>query len=207
MDYIMGKCLITTLQEVVKDDSLLKLGELRLYALGAKTDITAQFDGTISVLNEDGYFTDTSGNNLGKTVVIGSGVTKTIRLSNTGNNIVSVSNKYGIVNLSIYGVECDIDQLIHSTKMVQIILNGKKGTKGSLLSFANSAKSLYYLDLFGTSVEGTVEDFAQACVDAGRISGSFTLNVANTNVTYQGSVPYGALKIAFSASGYTVTTA
>lgn len=197
--------MITTLQEVVKDDSLLKLGELRLYALGAKTDITAQFNGTISVLNEDGYFTDTSGNNLGKTVVIGGGTTKTIRLSNTSNNIVSASNKYGIINLSIYGVECDIDQLVHSTKIVQLILNSNKRTKGSIMSFVNSAKSLYYLDLFGTSVEGSVEDFAQACVNAGRKSGSFTLNVANTNATYKGSNVTAALKIAFSESGYTIS--
>lgn len=97
----MGKCLVTKLNGVVSDQTLLKLGEF-VVDFKDKTTITFNEVHDGRVLN--GYFTDDAGNNLGTTKNSSESFT-----CSAGSKLI-LTNKYGVINITCKNDrKCTID--------------------------------------------------------------------------------------------------
>lgn len=105
----MGKCLVTKLNGVVGDNSLLKVGEARIIMkkIESPSYMSQGFTATFAedVLLEiigDGYFTDENlSTNKGKTMKISANQMISFWVSN-GDYEISIPNKYSILNLYFY---------------------------------------------------------------------------------------------------------
>lgn len=73
---------------------------------------------------------------------------------------------------------------------------------GSITSLSGMT-NLSYLTLAG-NVNGSLEDFLDGMVAAGRTSGTLVVSAVNTNVTYNGTGLVGAKTATFSGSGWTL---
>lgn len=145
----MARCLITKLEGVVNDASLLKLGELRFSVsrIGEPTADTQkmyiQFTTaqTLSIVG-DGYFTDaTLAENKGKTLNCPANTLVTFYLSN-GDYEVSIPDKYSLWRLDFASVNNQPKKHFHMEALEKL----------------KWCTSLQYLNLNYTDVWGTLED-------------------------------------------------
>lgn len=153
----MGKCLVTKVNGVVENNSLLKIGEMRIIMKKIASPsymsqgFTANF--TEDVLLEiigDGYFTDeqTLSQNKGKTLKFSANQMASFWVSN-GDYEISISNKYAIVNIyfypmpekgtlseeQMYSKATDLSYFKYSKKMTSVNVQSKEST-GSLENLA-----------------------------------------------------------------------
>ena len=145
----MARCLITRLEGVVNDASLLKLGELR-FSVSKIAEPTAdtqkmmiQFTAaqTLSIVG-DGYFTDaTLAENRGKNLNCPANTLVTYYLSN-GDYEVSIPDKYTLWRFDVAGVNNISKKHLHLD------------TLGCL----KWCTALQYLNLNHADVSGTLED-------------------------------------------------
>lgn len=101
----MGKCLLTKLNGAVENDSLCKIGELRIHITSVDSPTTASQSISIGInapisleIIGDGYFTDSAlSDNQGKTKALAQ--SGTVYFSN-GNFDISISKKYVLNSIS-----------------------------------------------------------------------------------------------------------
>lgn len=148
----MNKCLVTKLNGVVENNSILKIGEMRIIMkkIASPSYMSQGFTVTFTedVLLEiigDGYFTDgTLSNNTGKTKKFFANQMASFWVSN-GDYEISIPNKYAIANIyffpmpengtmseeQLYSKATDLSYFKYSKKMTSISLPSKEST-GSL---------------------------------------------------------------------------
>ena len=138
----MGKCLVTKLNSIVDNDSILKVGELRIKnnKLSNPTDSTQFMDIGFTVSTKlkiigDGSFNET------KTFEIGAEKTKTIGPGNLGFWLsnsdfeISIPNKYNLTLIRDQIHSYLIDDFKHSKNLTELSLNGSSVT-GELSSLS-----------------------------------------------------------------------
>lgn len=109
----MNKCLVTKLNGVVNNNTLLKLGEFRIKVIDAPSSkrtiwLKANKEINLSIIG-DGYFLDNAGtNNIGKTLTLGPENMDEVHFSN-GTYEISVTSKYDITEIETKGSNCIVD--------------------------------------------------------------------------------------------------
>lgn len=109
----MNKCLVTKLNGVVNNNTILKLGEFRIKVIDAPSSkrsiwLKAKKELNLSIIG-DGYFLDnTDTNNIGKTLTLGPENMDEVHFSN-GTYEISVTSKYDITEIETKGSNCIID--------------------------------------------------------------------------------------------------
>lgn len=109
----MNKCLVTKLNDVVNNNTILKLGEFRIKVIDAPSSkrniwLKANKELNLSIIG-DGYFLDdTDTNNIGKTLTLGPENMNEVHFSN-GNYEISVTSKYDITEIETKDSNCIID--------------------------------------------------------------------------------------------------
>lgn len=148
----MGKCLVTKVNGVVENNSLLKIGEMRLIMkkIASPSYMSQGFTATFTedVLLEiigDGYFTDENlSNNTGKTKKFLANQMASFWVSN-GDYEISIPNKYAIASIyfypmpekgtlseeQMYSKATDLSYFKYSKKMTSVNVQSKEST-GSL---------------------------------------------------------------------------
>lgn len=112
----MGKCLITKLNGTVSNNTLLKVGELRLNfsATGSSRKMQIRFTSDITLVCSGGFFTDESLSvNNGTTYTCKQDKTETIYVSNGSGYISCLNGKYkcSLINISNSCYFIDTDDL------------------------------------------------------------------------------------------------
>nr|DAG91662.1 MAG TPA: Internalin K rich repeat protein [Crassvirales sp.] len=168
----MGKCLVTKLNGVVDNSSILRMGEMRFYVskVDSATDKTQGFAIKVNkpvkleILGE-GYFTNKElTNNLGKTIMIDAN-NPNVFVSNNDVEI-AVLDKYSITNVMSYYIgatggsspenkKFDIDGLKYSTNLNQLVFSGSQAF-GDIENLSKLTK-LTILNLGKTNVEGDIK--------------------------------------------------
>lgn len=181
----MVQCLVTKLKGTVNNDSLPKIGELRIkFRKVSRPSVDSQYlnlstVGTQSItIVGDGYFTDsTLSQNKGTTLSI-TGNNNIVYVSNT-NCEVSIPNKYNITDLNlgnnskkIFNKELDLDQLkcspLNSINVPYVNLIGG-------LDDLKNITSLMSIIMQGSNVTGNISSLKNLTLLK-------TLNLSNTNV-------------------------
>lgn len=103
----MNNCLVTKLKATVNDDSLLKLGEIRLTIAPTSSAKTLQIASTepvvveiVKVISGNGTFSWREGTNVSKATIPPTLDSYYSLTFSEGEYIVSISNKYAIIRLS-----------------------------------------------------------------------------------------------------------
>ena len=180
------KCLVTKLKGTVNNNTLTKVGELRIKFSKVQTasastqylNISVKSNQTISIVGE-GYFTDSAlSQNKGKTISI-SGANNTVYVSNTGCE-VSVPDKYNITDLSfgnndarIFNKELDLNDLSYSP--LNSLYLPYSNLTGSLDGLRNIT-SILSLNIIGANDTGDLDSLKG-------LTSLTSLSLANTNVT------------------------
>lgn len=181
----MAQCLVTKLKGTVNNNSLPKIGELRIkFRKVSSPSVDSQYL-NLSIINTqsitivgDGYFTDsTLSQNKGTTLSI-TGNNNIVYVSNT-NCEVSIPNKYNITDLNlgnnskrIFNKELDLDQLKYSP------LNSINAPYVNLIGGLDSLKnitSLMSIIMQGSNVTGNISSLKNLTLLK-------TLDLVNTNV-------------------------
>lgn len=109
----MNKCLVTKLNGVVNNNTILKLGEFRIKVIDAPSSkrtiwLKANKEINLSIIG-DGYFLDnTDTNNIGKTLTLGPENMDEVHFSN-GTYEISVTSKYDITEFETKASNCIVD--------------------------------------------------------------------------------------------------
>lgn len=109
----MNKCLVTKLNGVVNNNTILKLGEFRIKVIDAPSSkrtiwLKANKEINLSIIG-DGYFLDnTDTNNIGKTLTLGPENMDEVHFSN-GTYEISVTSKYDITEFETKASNCIFD--------------------------------------------------------------------------------------------------
>ena len=145
----MNKCLVTKLNGVVNDTSLLKLGEIKF-----KTVETENFKNSNNSINiavssnakmriiGNGYFTDANyERNLGKEISLTPGRTNDIYFYN-GNYDICISNKYAISFIQLNGSNnsFNIEGLNYAKDIKSILLSNCVGDLSNLSGLSKVTK-------------------------------------------------------------------
>lgn len=170
-------CLVTKLKGIVNDDSIYKLGEIRIsksYAdeftqIGQGFRISFIKDATISIVG-DGYFTDMTGSqNNGKTIECTANTPVNFYVSN-GDFEIALSDKYSIGYLGLSKTEeatgsynynktknivGDLDALKYCTNMSTFDAGMVFNIKGDLKILGN-IPLLNTLDISQTKISGNI---------------------------------------------------
>ena len=105
-------------------------------------------------------------------------------------------------NQDIYG-NLDSD-FLEATSLTQLSLANNQLLRGNVTGLANCI-ALTSLTLNTChNISGTLEALLDAMVAAGRTSGTMTIGLIQSAITYNGSVPSGTLTATFSDSGWTI---
>lgn len=164
-------CLVTKLKGAVVDDSLMKLGELRIKKLKSPNwDYPSQIlcvsllkDETLTIIG-DGNFTDKSGSeNKGKSVFVKANEDTELYISNSDAEI-SIPDKYSIRQLLLSKEDYPVPQYGYNTEIV-----------GGLESLAHCT-NLYNLTVFSTGVQGDLSSLS-------KLAELTILLLSNTEVT------------------------
>lgn len=178
----MVKCLITKLNGVVNNNSILKLGEARLKRVSSNEvnsfEIEFSSPQVVKILG-DSYFTNATGTeNKGKEISITSGK---LYIANAACE-VSIENKYDIISMTLIPkFSFDINDLKFSQKLYRIsnystLLTGDIAILGEINNLTiidlNNAPLVYgnvaslsknvnisYLTLDSDNIEGTLDSF------------------------------------------------
>ncbi|MDY2731026.1 MAG: leucine-rich repeat domain-containing protein, partial [Erysipelotrichaceae bacterium] len=169
----MKKCLVTKLNGVVDNDSLLKIGEMRVgfvKVANPETNIQAISVGvsepTILKIVGDGYFTDeTLSENKGKQITVGENPIMSVYAVFVSNNDtqVSIQNKYNIRELNGYYssnasssnlIVINLDDLKYSSLLTSIVFPYAQ-VLGDISALKNLT-ALTSISLSSTQVSGDI---------------------------------------------------
>lgn len=176
----MNKCLVTKLNGIVNNGSLLKIGELRIKTKKWESpsngsnilSISFNKDTEVKIIG-DGYFTDSSNQNLGKAKFVSAGNIADLKFSN-GDYEISIANKYAITFIQLDGVNnfLDVGGFKYSKDLKSIAL--PVGTEGNISDLSDLVK-VTKLSIPSISVSGNISSLSNL-LDLTEISFS------NTNV-------------------------
>ena len=169
----MGKCLVTKLNGVVDNNSILRIGEIRFKVdkVDNPTDATQVLGITVNAPSKmeiigKGYFTDkTLSENKGKSITIDT-TTNGVFVSSTDNVEIALLGKYAITNiLPFYNGQAsstysknkalDINNLKYSLALTKIIL-GNSQVYGDIKALENLT-ALTNIDLNNSQVYGDIK--------------------------------------------------
>ena len=201
----MNKCLVTKLAGTVNNDSLLKIGELRLSVSTVDSPsknsqgmfITANQKVNLTITG-DGYFTnETLSENKGKTLAIRENTQTLFYVSNSNVRIL-LDNKYALISLFSYAssigvvskvnVSFDISYLAYSKNLATLKLSNTQ-VSGDISSLANLT-GLTILRLSNTQASGDISALA-------KMANLTVLELSNTQV-------YGNISSLSNVTGLTV---
>ena len=147
----MEKSLITKLKGSVDNNSLLKLGEMRIKVSEDSSNTPSRhkialtfYEDTILSIIGNGYFTnDSLSANNGKSISVNANVQTELYVSN-GNFEISIPNKYAITYLKIYSsnISVDIEDLKYSSELTNIIIT-ETPSYGDISALRNLTKLTY----------------------------------------------------------------
>lgn len=160
----MEKCLITKLKGSVDNNSLLKLGEMRIKVSEDTSNtpsrhkivLTFYEDAVLSIIG-NGYFTnDSLSANNGKSISVKAYVQTELYVSN-GNFEISIPNKYALTYFRIYAsnISVDIEDLKYSTELTSIILS-ETPSYGDISALSNLTKLTYIGAFMCTKIYGDI---------------------------------------------------
>ena len=184
----MNKCLVTKLNGIVNNGSLLKIGELRIKTKKLESpsegsnilSISFSKDTEVKIIG-DGYFTDSNSQNLGKVKSVSAGDIADLKFSN-GDYEISIANKYAITFIQLNGENnfLDVGGFKYSKDLKSITL--PKGSEGDISDLSDLVK-VTKLSIPNSSVSGDISSLSNL-LDVTSIS------LSNTNVAGE----IGALK-------------
>lgn len=201
----MNKCLVTKLNGVVDNSSILRIGEMRFYVskVDSATDKTQGFaikvnkPVTLEILGE-GYFTNKElTNNLGKTITIDRD-NPNVFVSNNDVEI-AILDKYSITNILNYYIgmsgssysknkKFDIEGLKYSTNMV--IIQFPSSQAFGYIENLSKLTNLTAIQLGNTNVEGDIKALANLslltnlALNSTKIYGDISSLAAITSLNY-----------------------
>lgn len=139
----MNKCLVTKLNGIVNNISLLKIGELRIKTKKWESpsngsnilSISFSKDTEVKIIG-DGYFTDSDAQNLGKVKTVSAGAITDLKFSN-GDYEISIANKYAITFIQLGGSNnfLDVSSFKYSKGLTSISL--PSGTEGDISNLSD----------------------------------------------------------------------
>ena len=169
----MEKCLVTKLNGAVDNDSLLKIGEMRVEFVKVTNPETAMqaisidvSEPTILKIVGDGYFTDkTLSENKGKQITVGNDTIASVTAVFVSNNDtqVSIQNKYNIRKFNKYYsssatssklIVINLDDFKYSPLLTSLDL-GSTSVIGDISALKNLT-ALTSLNLLSTQVSGDI---------------------------------------------------
>ena len=181
----MGKCLVTKLNGTVDNNSILKVGELRLNVQSVSNptaqtqELNLMFakDTTVSIIG-NGYFTDSSlSQNNGKTCICKANTTTTLILSN-GDYELSIPDKYSIIQINCWNagscVSMDISDLKYSLSINSIALRNAQ-VSGDISALSNLT-ALWNISIRTANISGDISALSNLTALA-------TLNLQGTQVS------------------------
>lgn len=200
----MNNCLVTKLKGVVNNDSILKLGEVRIpFADKGAGSFSVYYDEEADLEIKGASFKNEEDTVLGNTMKANAGVqTKVFTTSRPCT--ISLFNKYAItkINSSGNGLSVDLAQLLQCKRMTSVLLNETQvhgninglslmsnlseigfnttDVSGDISSLSNTTQ-LTYLNLGNTKVSGDISAIAGN-------KGLTSLIVSNTNISGDVSV-------------------
>ena len=152
----MKKCLITKLNGIINNDSILRVGELRLSftPTGSSKELSIGLESQKLSIIGNGYFTNASGLNLGKTIDSSASGTTTFYVSD-GEFELSIPNKYKLYGLKVKN--CSISDLaeLKYSPLFEYFETVNFKVSGDIASLSE-LKSLKILGLSSTQVSGNV---------------------------------------------------
>ena len=168
-------CLLTKLKGTVNDDTLMKIGEIRIVKTkatewdAATQKFSIQFNKDVELeIVGDGYFTDKTGSsNLGKTQKITANTETGVYVSNSDFEI-SIPNKYALTKLRLHYQSSDgwsrypetkylkggLSALIYATNLEELGLNAILNLGD--ISFIKNLTKLTRIDFTDSSVTGDI---------------------------------------------------
>ena len=156
----MKKCLITKLNGIINNDSILRVGELRLSftPTGSSKELSIGLESQKLSIIGNGYFTNASGLNLGKTIDSSVGGTTTFYVSD-GEFELSIPNKYKLYGLKVKN--CSISDLaeLKYSSLFEYFETVNFKVSGDIASLSE-LKNLTNLGLLGTQVSGDIASLA-----------------------------------------------
>lgn len=227
--------LITKLDSPVSDEELLKLGELEIRISNAANNFTMSMSGNATIhceiIGNGNFFTNnTYSTSAGKSVDVLAGGSA---FCSTGTYKIRVRSKYNLENIGFssfiipafadfgkledfsfaantrqlgfynQAIVGDVGCLTNKPALATVVMEGGSIT-GDITSFAKST-SLAVLFLERSSVQGTLESLLDAMVSNGRTSGTMSINLRSSGVTYNGAPITSVLTASFSESGWVVS--
>lgn len=160
----MEKCLITKLKGTVDNNSLLKLGEMRIIVKEDSSNTPSRhkialtfYEDTVLSIIGNGYFTDDSlSANKGKSISVKAYVQTELYVSN-GNFEISIPNKYTLTYFRIYpsNISVDIEDLKYSTELTSIILS-ETPSYGDISALGNLTKLTYIGAFICSKINGDI---------------------------------------------------
>lgn len=177
------KCLVTKLTGAVSDNTLKKIGEMRVCVSKVETPssttqkftVTFNKDAKVEIVG-NGYFTDSSlATNNGKSVSITNGEQKDLYVSN-GDFEIAITDKYSLTYLQIAkGMYVkDIADFKYSNDLVRLFVNSQKS--GGDLSALEDKEQLITLYCNNSSVTGDLSSL-------GKCTKMQSLFIYNSSVT------------------------
>ena len=188
----MNNCLVTKLKASVNDDSLLKLGEIKLTIAPTSESKTLAIASTESIIVEivkaisgNGTFSWSGGTNVSKATIppiLDSYYTLTF---SEGEYIVSISNKYAITRIesndSLNVLDLNGD-LSYSEELFSLVLSVKNFTNNNISQFGNLP-----IVKFNTSSNNNLKGSINSFSNLTSIS-SINLNASEDNDKIYGNI-------------------
>ena len=157
----MKKCLITKLNGIINNDSILRVGELRLSftPTGSSKELSIGLESQKLSIIGNGYFTNASGLNLGKTIDSSVGGTTTVYVSD-GEFELSIPNKYKLYGLKVKN--CSISDLaeLKYSSLFEYFETVNFKVSGDIASLSE-LKNLTNLALSNTQVSGDIASLSK----------------------------------------------
>ena len=179
----MGNCLVTKLKGSVNDESLRRLGEMKLHVDSVSNSVIFSLnldaDVTIRIVG-NGYFVSNDNTNLGKTIATKNYDNKNIK-ANGSNFDVFISNKDTIKGIYLTNVVFDLSELTYCTSLTEFVdWNTSSILTGDISIFKNLK------NLINIHIEGSKQITGQLSDIAG-MTNLTTLFLPSLNITGQSS--------------------
>lgn len=174
----MGKCLVTKLTGVVNNDSLLKLGELRL-AVKATEDLQQvfQFNNLTYSCNVDTLAGDTE---VPANTIYEVHGWKNIKCKKNGEAVFSLKDKYNMISVHTDRAVNNVEGLSYLLNCAQFTIASYSGDLISLSDFSNSPK-IESLRLEG-NITGDLADLSKCtAISSLRLGGNITGDLATVS--------------------------
>ena len=177
----MGNCLVTKLKGSVNDESLRRLGEMKLHVDSVSNSVIFSLnldaDVTIRIVG-NGYFVSNDNTNLGKTIATKNYDNKDIK-ANGSNFDVFISNKDTIKGIYLTNVVFDLSELAYCTSLTVFVdWNTPSILTGDISIFKNLK------NLINIHIEGSKQITGQLSDIAG-MTNLTTLSLPSPNITGQ----------------------